>query len=131
MFGDPARSVLIARSDGPGTERFLARALLDPLRGGCALVGFRHQQVGGRAAADFLFSRESGSSTEMIRCHLDPGGRPTACEIWRLLRAPPPGALDATELARLLEREGEIAELWLEPLGMKLHTASGSASLSR
>lgn len=131
MFGDPTRSVLIARSDGPGTERFIGRALLDPLRGGSSLVGLRHQQVGSRAAADFLFAREGDSSTEMIRCHLDRGGRPTACEIWRVLRAPPPGALDTSELLELLENQEEIAELWVEPLRLQVRTLGGTASLSR
>jgi len=131
MIDEPKRAVLIARSDGPGTERFVGRALLDPLQGGCPLVGFRLQLDGARAAADFLFAREGGSSTEMIRCHLDREGRPRSCEIWRLPSAAPAGALDSSELARLLEGAAEVDQMRLEPLMIRVSTPRGSAAVSR
>ena len=81
---------LIARADGPGTNRFIGRALLDPLHHGCDLLRIELRVIDSRTAIEFHFGRDAGAITELIRCFVDPGSEAGACEIWRLVDSPTP-----------------------------------------
>lgn len=119
--------VLVARSNGLGVGRFFARALHDPLSGGRALVGVAVLMVGDRSAVDFLFARDGGSATEVVRCHFDLAGQPRSCEVWHLERPAPALAIEASELAALVEDDVAIRRLQVDRMGVQLQTASGSA----
>ena len=95
--------VLVARSDGLGAGRFLGRSLRDPLDNNRALVGLAVLIVGDRRALDFLFARDGGTATEVVRCHFDLAGRPRSCEVWHLNRRAPSASLDTTDLASMLD----------------------------
>jgi hypothetical protein len=119
--------VLVARSDGLGAGRFFGRSLHDPLTGGRALVGVAVLIVGERSALDFLFARDGGTATEVVRCHFDPSGRPHSCEVWHLSRQAPETTLDGTALAALLDADDGIRRLEVGEMGVSLQTATGSA----
>lgn len=119
--------VLVARSDGLGAGRFFGRALHDPLSGGRALVGVAVLMIGERSALDFLFARDGGSATEVVRCHFDVTGQPRSCEVWHLPRPAPDLSIDATELAALLENDAAVRRLEVGRAGVSLQTASGKA----
>jgi hypothetical protein len=119
--------VLVARSDGLGAGRFFSRALRDPLTHNCALVGVAVLMVGDRSALDFLFARDGGTATEVVRCHFDPSGRPRSCEVWHLSRQAPDTSIDASELIELLGDDDAIYKLQVDKGGVSVQTCRGSA----
>lgn len=80
---------MIARADGPGTNRFIGRALLDPLHHGCDLLRIELRVIDSRTAIEFHFGRDAGAITELIRCFVDQGTDGGTCEIWRLVDGGP------------------------------------------
>ena len=128
MVDGNTEGYLIARSDGPGTGRFIGRALRDSLDQRRAMVGFAIVRLGGRSAIDLLFARDGGEATEVVRCHLDAEDRPQACEVWRLERAAPHDTLDSEALAKLLETDDHVQFLRASDGGIALQTASGTGA---
>lgn len=109
-------ALLVAHASGPGAGRFLARAILDPLRGGSRLVEVASQPDAAGAIVELRFSRAEQDASEVVRCALDREGVPLDVQLWLVPEAAPPSALHAaTRLAALVAASTDVVRVLLLP----------------
>lgn len=80
-----ADAVQLARSTGPGSDRFFTRSLVDALRGGGRFSAIESIELpDGTQRVDFIFSRDGGANRDVVRALLDAAGRTAGVETWMM-----------------------------------------------